>query len=408
VTAPIRTWLVEPPPRDVLRVLERLARTPDVHRIAVMPDVHLAHDVCIGVATATRCTLFPEAVGGDIGCGIAAARFVTETGEDADAGLLDDQEAAARVFDELYRRVPQARQRSAARPLWPSTPGSLSPDSPTSDGLSSDGPSPDGLGPDGLSHPALCKLARREGSAQLGTLGRGNHFLELQGDDRGALWVMVHTGSRAMGPAIRDWHLARASRRGTLRGLDVDSEEGRAYLADMRWALAYAEANRRIILRAVSRALETALGVVIAPGSRFDCHHNFVRCEPLGSAQDGATASWVHRKGAISAAQDEPGIIAGSMGAPSYHVSGRGCADALCSSSHGAGRVMSRTLARRRISLHDLDRQMRGVWFDHRRAGRLRDEAPAAYKDIEAVMRAQCDLTRIARRLRPRLSFKGV
>ena len=116
---------------------------------------------------------------------------------------------------------------------------------------------------------------------------------------------------------------------------------------------------------------------------------------------------WVHRKGAISARDGEPGIIPGSMGAPSFHVQGRGCARSLCSSSHGAGRCMARGVARQRISARKLHEQMDGVWFDHRLAERLRDEAPGAYKDIGAVMRAQRELTRVIRRLRPRLVLKG-
>jgi tRNA-splicing ligase RtcB len=185
--------------------------------------------------------------------------------------------------------------------------------------------------------------------------------------------------------------------------LDVDSDEGRAYLADLRWALAYAEASRAAMLAAVRDVLRDVFAAEAEPLSRIDCLHNFARQE-----EHGGDVLWVHRKGALSAAPGEAGIIAGSMGTASYHVTGRGLEASLCSSSHGAGRVMSRSDARRRVSPRDLAKQMRGVWFDHRRAGQLRDEAPAAYKDIDEVMRAQRELTRIGRRLRPLLSFKGV
>jgi tRNA-splicing ligase RtcB len=157
------------------------------------------------------------------------------------------------------------------------------------------------------------------------------------------------------------------------------------------------------MLGAVAEVLLEACGVDPEPHSRIECHHNFARLE-----QHGGDSLWVHRKGAISATVGESGIIAGSMGAPSFHVTGRGCEASLCSSSHGAGRVMSRTDARRSVTLSDLAQQMSGVWFDHRRAKKLRDEAPAAYKDIRRVMRAQRELTRIDRRLRPVLSYKGV
>ncbi|MEM9694152.1 MAG: RtcB family protein [Myxococcota bacterium] len=371
----VTSWLAEPLPREVSRAVERLARAPDVEHVAVMPDVHLSRDVCIGVATATRSTLYPQAVGGDIGCGIMALAYR------ADAALLGEQATATRFFDGLYRRVPQNRYRVRDGPrAWR-----------------------DGVTPDALSHGRLRRLAEREGLPQLGTLGRGNHFLELQGDEEGQLWVMVHSGSRAMGPAIRDWHLRHATQRGCLLGLDVHADEGRAYLADLRWALAYAETNRTLMVEAVSDIVGDVLGAEPIRESAIRCHHNFVELEHHGD-----TSLWVHRKGAIAAAEGKRGIIAGSMGTPSYHVIGRGCEAALCSSSHGAGRVMSRSDARRRISLRDLGRQMSGVWFDHRRASRLRDEAPAAYKDIDQVMRAQRELIRIERRLHPLLSYKGV
>ncbi|MCY1010156.1 RtcB family protein [Nannocystis pusilla] len=134
----------------------------------------------------------------------------------------------------------------------------------------------------------------------------------------------------------------------------------------------------------------------------ISCHHNFVRRE-----QPGDEWLYVHRKGAVSARADEPGIVPGSMGAPSYHTCGRGEARGLCSSAHGAGRQLSRGEARRQIRAGDVVAQMDGVWFDHRAADALRDEAPAAYKDIGAVMRAQRELTRVVRRLRPLLNFKG-
>lgn len=375
MSSAISSWLAEPLPLEVSRAVERLARAPDVEHVAVMPDVHLSRDVCIGVATATRSTLYPQAVGGDIGCGITGLAYR------ADAALLGEQSTATRFFDGLYRRVPQNRHRVRGGPLaWP-----------------------DDLAPDALSHGRLRRLAEREGLPQLGTLGRGNHFLELQGDDEGQLWVMVHSGSRALGPAIRDWHLRHATERGGLLGLDVDADEGRAYLADLRWALAYAEANRTRMVEAVTDIVGDILGAEPIRESAIRCHHNFAELE-----RHGGRSLWVHRKGAIAAGDGTPGIIAGSMGTPSYHVVGRGCEAALCSSSHGAGRVMSRSDARRHISLRDLGRQMNGVWFDHRRASRLRDEAPAAYKDIDKVMRAQRELIRIERRLHPLLSYKGV
>jgi tRNA-splicing ligase RtcB len=268
--AVLHQWTAAPPPHDVQDALARLRHAEDVARVAVMPDVHLAEDVCIGTVVATRTTLLPAAVGGDIGCGMAAIAF------DADADLLADQHAAAAVLDGLMRAVPTQR--------WPDRQ-----------------PLPDDLAERPLSDPALEGHKRRIGGLQLGTLGRGNHFLELQADDAGRLWLMVHSGSRGLGQAIRDHHDARAARlRGGLRGLPADTQGGAAYLADMAWALDYAARNRERLRERAADVLWTCLKVQAIASTAFACHHNFVRRE----THDGE-ALWVHRKGAISAQDGE-------------------------------------------------------------------------------------------------------
>jgi tRNA-splicing ligase RtcB (3'-phosphate/5'-hydroxy nucleic acid ligase) len=372
--APLERWVAEPPPNDVRAALARLRRCPDVARVAVMPDVHLSAEVCVGVALATRSTLIPAAVGGDIGCGMAAIAF------DASASALDSPATAARLLDGLHRAIPVMRHSHRNAP-----------------------PMPPALASRELEHPALRAVRAREAPLQFATLGRGNHFVELQADDDDRLWLMVHSGSRGMGQAIRQAHEGQVTHDRTgLGGIPADSSQGRAYLHDLEWALDYAAASRARMAEVARAVIATVLGAAADEGSFLECHHNFVRRED----HEGERV-WVHRKGAISARDGEPGIIPGSMGAPSFHVVGRGCARALCSSSHGAGRCMPRTEARRRISGRCLHAQMRGVWFDHRLTERLRDEAPGAYKDIGAVMRAQRELTRIVRRLRPRLVLKG-
>jgi tRNA-splicing ligase RtcB len=371
----VRCWAEEPLPREVRAALERLARSDDVRRIAVMPDVHLAADVCVGTVVATGRTLYPNAVGGDIGCGVAALAF------DAEVTLLDDGRAAAAVLAGLYRAIRLVRHGRKRGP-----------------GLPAD------LETRALSAPSLETLKRRDGTLQVGTLGRGNHFVELQADEEGRLWLMLHSGSRGIGQAIRDHHLAKgAAGRSGLRFLDAESGEGRAYLQDLAWAVDYAEASRRAMVKAVGDVVERVLGVGADRASYVSCNHNHVRRE----SHDGE-ALWVHRKGAIPAAAGEPGLLPGSMGTCSFHVEGRGCPEALSSSAHGAGRRLSRTDARRTLSAGDVTRQLRGVWFDHRLAACLREEAPSAYKDIDAVVRAQRELVRVVRRLRPVLSFKGV
>ncbi|MDB5356392.1 MAG: hypothetical protein JWN24_2845 [Phycisphaerales bacterium] len=373
-SAAVRTWLADPLPTDVATAIDRIARTDDARRVAVMPDVHLAHEVCVGTVLATSRLIYPNAVGGDIGCGMAAMAF------DASADLLRSEAHAARLLAALPRAVPAMRHASrAARTL------------------------PDLLMRNSLSDPRLEAIRRRDGLVQFGTLGRGNHFLEFQSDEESRLWLMLHSGSRAIGQTVRDHHLAVATRSASgLAFLDSQSPAGLAYLADMEWSRAYASESRRAMALATADLMAELFGVRPINSSYFGCDHNHVRREThLGEEL------WVHRKGACSAAVGEPGIIPGSMGTESFHVEGRGNPESLCSSSHGAGRAMSRDEARRKVTPRDLDRQLRGVWYDHRIAHALRDEAPAAYKDVRAVMRAQRDLTRIIRSLKPVLCYKS-
>lgn len=376
VSTRVRSWLTSPLTTQVKQVISRLERAPDVEHVAIMPDVHLARGVCIGTVLATRQLIYPQAVGADIGCGMSAVAF------DADGDVLRSEQTARAVLDGLAGAIPVLRHRS----------------------LSSAPPLSAMVADMSLGHASLARASRREGRVELGTLGRGNHFLEFQEDNDGRLWLMVHSGSRAMGQMITELHVAGAERvGGGLLCLDSESPQGQAYLNDVQWARRYADANRKVIIRTVAEMLRNRIGLTIVPDSTIHCDHNHVRCERhLGASL------WVHRKGANSAFAGNTGLIPGSMGSRSFHVEGRGCAAALCSSSHGAGRVMSRHDARRRIATKQLCREMRGVWFNERIGSRLCEESPSAYKDIEAVLRAQKDLVRIVRRLRPLLNYRGV
>jgi tRNA-splicing ligase RtcB len=371
----IEKWLAEPLPKDVAQSIERLAEADDVRQIAVMPDVHLSGDVCVGVALATQRLIYPAAVGGDIGCGMAAIACAGQ------ADALDDA-AAAGLLKALRRHVPAMRHSRATMPELPPS-----------------------LFEQSLSDPRLTKLVSRDGRVQFATLGRGNHFLEFQADQEGGLWIMLHSGSRAMGQAITAHHVAIAEEQSGQRKLpwlDAESPQGRAYLADVSWAMAYADASRLAMLRSVERLLGEHLQCELLWQTLIHANHNHVRREVhFGESW------WVHRKGALPAADGLPGVIPGSMGTASYHVTGRGCEAALESSSHGAGRAMRRGEAARCISPRQLAREMRGVWYDAAMSRQLCDEAPSAYKDVQAVMRAQRDLTRIDRQLRPLLSYKG-
>ena len=207
-----------------------------------------------------------------------------------------------------------------------------------------------------------------------------------------------------MSARVETWLPEPASRElaAGLAYLEADSDEGRAYLADADFAGRYARASRGRMLDAAAALIEETLGIARDPPSFVACDHNHVRLE-----LHGGRPLWVHRKGAMRVGPEERGVVPGSMGSPSFHVEGRGHDAALWSSAHGAGRALRRGEARRRVSTKDLEREVSGVWFDHRLADRLREEAPSAYKDIGAVMRAQRALVKIIRRVEPVLSYKA-
>ena len=373
-TAPIRTWLALPMGHEVSAAIERLRRVPDVQQIAVMPDVHLAADVCIGVVVATSHLIYPQAVGGDIGCGMLAV------GLDIESTALDDPRVAGQVLSGLGRAVP-ARRRNRSAII----------------------PQPAELASDTLSHPRLESIRRKEGATEFATLGSGNHFIEIQADEDRRLWLMVHSGSRALGHVIRDHHLLGAQPvDNRLRALDANSDAGAEYLHDASCARRFADASRRAMAEEVGRVLATTLGAQVCWDTAITTDHNHVSLEH----HDGRDL-WVHRKGAMSAQLGESGVLPGSMGSLSFHVEGRGHEEALCSSAHGAGRLLSRTAAREQVTERTLRRQMEGIWYDSRKAERLRDEAPSAYKDIRAVLRAQMEMVRVTRTLRPVLNYKG-
>ena len=372
--ASIRTWLAEPMNPDVSEAIDRLRRAPDVQQIAVMPDVHLATDVCIGVVVATSRLIYPQAVGGDIGCGMLAVGF------DVEAAALKDPGTAGRVLAGLGRAVP-ARRRNRRATIAP----------------------PPELTAKVLSHPRLERMRRNEGLIEFATLGSGNHFIELQGDEDDRLWLMVHSGSRGMGPAVRDHHMVQGEDvGGGFRALDATSGQGAQYLDDAAWARSFADASRRAIAVEVGTLLEKTLRARLCWETAITTDHNHVSLERHGERE-----LWVHRKGAMPAGPGQAGVLPGSMGSASFHVEGRGHEMALCSSAHGAGRALSRTAAKANVTDREFRRQMHGVWYDYRLSDKLRDEAPAAYKDIRAVLRAQRDLVRVTRELRPVLNYKG-
>ena len=368
---------------QLARFVDRVRAIDDVRAIAVFPDVHLAGDdasaSCVGTAIATRASLVPAWLGSDLGCGIAALPIA------ASSDRVRDRSTAARALRAIASAVPVLRHRDALK-------------LPAIDGME-------------RGSAELVRHLERAGRHELGSLGRGNHFVELRHERGcGALWLLVHTGSRSLGPTLQDWYRSRAvDRRGGWERLDATSERGLAYLDDVAIAVAWARANRAQI---VVRALDAVSDVVeVAPehGALTETHHDSVLCERHAIAGDQAERLFVHRKGAMKLDPGELGLVPGSMGADVAIVRARDDAppSALGSSAHGAGRSLTRTAARRRYGASDLRRAMDGVTFDGRIASALRDEIPHAYKDLDEVLRAERALVRVVSVLEPVLVHKG-
>lgn len=374
---PILVW-ARSTPEGAVAQLERIASQPYVMgHVAAMPDLHVAHGVAVGTVFATDGVVVPSALGGDLGCGVSAVRL------DLPARTLASRgRSLERILGGWVARIPvgDAVRRGRGMDL-PAT--------------SSSAP---------LSTGSLERARERLARRHLGTLGGGNHFVELDRAMDGATWLLVHSGSRGMGAAIGAHHVraAEALGAGSIPGLPVDAEAGQACLSDIRWALAFAAANRDAILACAASIVEEVTGARVEAESRLDLHHNFVQEE----THFGRTV-WVHRKGAISAPTGGLVVIPGSMGTASYIAVGLGEATSLGSASHGAGRVMTRREARERIPVARLEHAMRRVVHDGRRAASLVEEAPAAYRDIVEVLEDEADLVTPRHRLEPLLVLKG-
>jgi len=361
----------------------RTARLPILAgHLALMPDAHYGMGATIGSVIATETAVIPSAVGVDIGCGMAARRLDLRVDQLPDAGLDG-------WVNQMRRDVP------AGLGNWHGT---------TSDAAlawMNDSPPPVTL--------------RKPGRAaeQLGTLGSGNHFVELAADEEERVWILLHSGSRGGGNKLATLHTGVARRLheglGTeledpeLAWLQQGSDAFDAYIRDLGWAQGYARENRRQLLAATHRALERTLGHGLADTDEVNCHHNYTELEE----HDGRWL-WITRKGAIHAGVGARGLIPGSMGQRSYLVVGLGNQASYESCSHGAGRRMSRTQARKTLSVEALEQQMAGRAWQASDAQALLDEAPDAYKPIDVVMRDQADLVRIEHAFTALANYKGV
>ena len=392
---PIKMWTRGVPVEDEARAqLVKTARLPFIFRhVAVMPDVHVGIGSTVGSVIPTLKAVIPAAVGVDIGCGMMAAKTTLAARDLPDnlGGLRASIEKAV-----PHGRSPGKRDKGA----W----GEAPPENVTA-GWVALKPEFDRIV---AKHPRLAKTNNR---AHLGTLGTGNHFIEVCLDEQGSVWFMLHSGSRGVGNAIGSHFIALAKedmRHWMINLPDQDlaylpegTEHFDDYVEAVEWAQNYARLNREIMMRNVVAA---ARRVITKPFEAHleavDCHHNYVSREHHFGHD-----VLVTRKGAVRARRGELGIIPGSMGARSYIVRGLGNAESFESCSHGAGRRMSRTEARKRFNLQDHAAATAGV--ECRKDADVIDETPAAYKDIDAVMQAQQDLVEVVHTLKQIVCVKG-
>ena len=376
--------------QESLNQLTKMSQLEFIHsHIAVMPDVHVGKGATVGSVIPTKNAIIPAAVGVDIGCGMNALRLSLK------ASQLPDQLSALR--NAIERKVPVGFEMHKQVKAKAST---LSPLDKRLKVITD-------------KHPGLKRMLRSFDSTwqkQLGTLGGGNHFIELCLDENQDVWIMLHSGSRGLGNVIGTYFIERAKKEAQHRFGHVPDKDlsyfaaGSSnfddYVEAVEWAQEYAYENRREMMCLILEAIRPLLPSFQMTKEAINCHHNYVQKEfHFGESV------FVTRKGAIRAGLDEYGIIPGSMGAASFIVKGKGNPESFCSCSHGAGRKMSRSKAKLLFNQQDLIAQTQGV--ECRKDKGIVDEIPSAYKDIHQVMAHQSDLIDVVHTLKQVLCIKG-
>ena len=356
--------------------------------VALMPDAHLGKGATVGSVIPTEGAIIPAAVGVDIGCGMMAVRTQHSRGDFLAAGT--SLKALRRGIES---RVPMSAGRYSERMYGAATVRRL-------DELAEQAAE---AGFDPATYAGNWRY-------QLGSLGSGNHFIEVTVDEQDRVWLFLHSGSRGVGNKIASRHIAVAERRCRADGISLPdrdlaylvegTEEFDAYIRAMTWAQSFARANRDEMMDRVVDAVAEWTGAPVVAEETINCHHNFTQRE-----RHFGRDVWLSRKGAIEARPGQPGLIPGSMGSASYVVEGLGNPASLHSSPHGAGRNYSRSAARKRFSHDDLRAAMRGI--EYRDTTAFIDEIPAAYKDIDVVMADAADLVRVRHTLRQIVNCKG-
>ncbi|GAB2814008.1 RtcB family protein [Streptomyces daliensis] len=386
---PIRMWADPSTVEDgAMQQLRNVTTLPWIKGLAVMPDVHYGKGATVGSVIAMRGAVCPAAVGVDIGCGMSAVK-TSLTANDLPGDL-------SRLRSKIEQAIPVGRGMHDE----PVDPGRLH-GFPTANW--------DGFWARFQGVAEAVKFREERAAKQMGSLGSGNHFIEVCTDSEGAVWLMLHSGSRNIGKELAEFHIGEARKLPHNQGLVdrdlavfvADTPQMAAYRHDLFWAQEYAKHNRAVmmgllqdVVRKEFKKAKPAFDEVIS------CHHNYV-AEERYEGMD----MLVTRKGAIRAGSGEFGIIPGSMGTGSYIVKGLGNADSFQSASHGAGRKMSRNAAKKRFSARDLEEQTRGV--ECRKDAGVVDEIPGAYKPIEKVIDQQRDLVEVVAKLKQVVCVKG-
>jgi len=395
---PIKSWTrgvpVEP---EAVKQLQNIANLPFIYKwLAVMPDVHLGKGATVGSVVPTHKAIIPAAVGVDIGCGMMAVQ-TSLTASDLPDSLREVRSA-------IEAAVPHGRDVTRGgrdKGSWGNPPEAQC--AVWNDLLA------DRFKTIVDKHPSI---GQSNNLKHLGTLGTGNHFIELCLDETDQVWIMLHSGSRGVGNRIGSYFIELAKREMKKHFINLPDQnlaylpEGSTHFDDyvdaVSWAQDFAMENRRLMMQQVLAALRKlgTLPVFTTERMAVNCHHNYVAREHHYGEN-----IFVTRKGAVRAREGDLGIIPGSMGARSFIVRGKGQPESFCSCSHGAGRAMSRTEAKRRFTLEDHARATEGI--ECRKDEDVIDETPMAYKDIDAVMQAQSDLVDIVHTLRQVICVKG-
>ncbi len=380
--ADVLSWVTHSMSGDEMDMLRNVSRLPCLYKhVALMPDAHLGKGSMVGSVVATKEAVIPATVGVDIGCGMMAVKTPFKS------GILDRKRPEFR--HEIERAIPVGFNEYKE---------------PTDESLAWEG-----WAEFGDLHPGI-QDRKRKAMKQLGTLGGGNHFIEVCLDTEDTVWLMLHSGSRNIGNEVATRHIATAKSLhdlNTLPSADLayfiqGTPEFKAYWHDVEWSQRYATLNREIMMKRLVWSFNRMFndGAEFTPEITVNCHHNYVAME-----QHFGDEVYVTRKGAINAETGRYGIIPGSMGAKSFIIKGLGNAQSFNSCSHGAGRKMSRTKAKAKFTRDDLEAQTFGV--ECRKDKGVVDEIPGAYKDIEEVMRAQNDLVEVAAELKQVICVKG-